>query len=342
MSFKQSSFSTTIVVVLLCLAIYVAPAVASVGDRLPEFKTCVNQCTYKRCTSGKDILPFHLRLLFWTCPQNCDYICQKLVTISRLTKGESIEQFHGKWPFDRYFGIQEPASVIFSILNFLPNLYGFRLIQKITATSKNHSESATLSPFLVKVYKGFAIVGMNAWVWSTVFHVRDFVLTERLDYFSAGLTVSYGFFTAMVRVFRLDTPKNALYRYILIAICVTAYVSHVSYLSFVTFSYSYNMLANVVVGLLQNILWIYFAISSYREAVATSAPNVDNTWKLWPMLIVLSITGAMSLELFDFPPIWNILDAHALWHAGTVLPTMWWYAYMKRDIQYLKTSKEKE
>lgn len=338
MPFKQSSY---FLVGLLCLAV---PALASVGDRLPEFQTCLSQCTSRRCSSGEDSLPLHLRVLFWTCSQNCDYICQKLVTASREINGLSVEQFHGKWPFDRLFGIQEPASVLFSILNLLPHLYGWGLIQRLTTvSSKSTSSSAgTLSPFLVKTYKGFSIIGMNAWVWSTVFHVRDFTLTERLDYFSAGLAVSYGFFTAMVRVFRLDLAKNIIYRYLLIAVCVGAYVSHVSYLQFVRFSYSYNMLANVVVGVLSNILWIYFSISSYREAVANSAPNVSNTWKLWPMFVVLTITGAMSFELFDFPPFWNILDAHALWHAGTVLPCFWWYAYMKRDIQYLKSTKEKE
>lgn len=328
----------TAAVVLLCLTCFSVPALASVGDRLPEFKACVNQCTYKQCTSDRTVLPLSLRLLFWTCPQNCDYICQKLATMSRINEGLPIEQFHGKWPFDRYMGIQEPASVFFSILNFLPHYYGLKMVKSLTSSS----DTRTLSPFFVNVYKGFAFVGMNAWIWSSVFHVRDFVLTERLDYFSAGLTVTYGFFTAAVRTFRLDDPKKIAYRYALIAICLTAYISHVSYLQFVKFSYSYNMLANVIVGALQNVLWIYQSISSYRKAVATSAPNVDNVWKLWPMCIVLTITGAMSLELFDFPPLWNVLDAHALWHAGTVLPTIWYYAYLKRDIIYLKNSKQKD
>lgn len=330
--------SYSVLLGIACLALYAIPVYASYGDRLPEFRTCVQTCTMEKCTPDARELPLHMRLLFWTCPQNCDYVCQKLVTASRVHQGLSIEQFHGKWPFDRYFGIQEPASVIFSILNFLPNFYGLRLIINLTSGT----DSRSVSPFLILVYKGFAVIGMNAWTWSTVFHVRDFVLTERLDYFSAGLTVTYGFFTAAVRVFRLYDSSRIVARYILIAVCLACYISHVCYLQFVTFSYSYNMLANVVVGALQNILWIYHSITSYREAIATSAPNVNNTWRLWPAFIVLSITAAMSLELFDFPPLWNILDAHALWHAGTVLPTWWWYAYMKRDIQHLKLSKQKE
>ncbi|CDO55391.1 similar to Saccharomyces cerevisiae YCR044C PER1 Protein of the endoplasmic reticulum [Geotrichum candidum] len=339
MSAKISQRTTLTIVLLACVIFFASPALASVGDRLPEFKTCLSHCVEKECNPNGHGLPLYMRLLFWTCPQNCDYVCQHLVTASRIHQDLSIEQFHGKWPFLRMLGIQEPASVLFSVLNFIPHYYGLKTISKLTASSGTISDTTALTPFLVLVYKGFALVGMNAWVWSSVFHVRDFVLTERLDYFSAGLTVTYGFFTATVRVFRLDLPKHANLRYLLILICITAYVSHVSYLSFVTFSYSYNMLANVVVGLLQNTLWIYHSISTYQ---ASKSSNGSRSWKLWPGLIVLSITLAMSLELFDFPPILGILDAHALWHAGTVLPTMWWYAYMKRDIKELKTIKQKE
>jgi post-GPI attachment to proteins factor 3 len=29
--------------------------------------------------------------------------------------------------------------------------------------------------------------------------------------------------------------------------------------------------------------------------------------------------------LLDFPPIWGVLDAHSLWHLGTIAPTVFWY-----------------
>lgn len=339
MSIKIIRSTTLAIVLLLCAIFFASPVLASFGDRLPEFQTCLARCVETECNSNRQTLPLYMRLLFWTCPQNCDYVCQRLVTASRIHQDLSIEQFHGKWPFLRMLGIQEPASVLFSILNFIPHYYGLKAIRNLTASSGAASDITALTPFLVIVYKTFALVGMNAWIWSSVFHVRDFVLTERLDYFSAGLTVLYGFFTATIRVFRLDLPKYAHFRYLLIFICIIAYISHVSYLSFVTFSYSYNMLANVVVGLLQNIMWIYHSIRSYTASKTTIG---NRNWKLWPGMIVLSITLAMSFELFDFAPILDILDAHALWHAGTVLPTIWWYAYMKKDITELKSIKLKE
>jgi len=42
---------------------------------------------------------------------------------------------------------------------------------------------------------------------------------------------------------------------------------------------------------------------------------------------------AMSLELLDFPPWMGMVDAHSLWHLGTVLPTVLWYNFLIRDAQ---------
>lgn len=314
---------------LLCVFALLPRAAASLGDRLPAFTACVTRCVAETCAgTEEEVLPLHLRLLFWTCPQNCDYACQRDVTARRVAAGLSVEQFHGKWPFVRLAGVQEPLSVLFSVLNFVPHYKGLRALLAL----RRPSTSVASVDRLLAVYIGVAVTGMNAWTWSSVFHVRDFVLTERLDYFSAGLMVLYGFYTAAVRVFRLDRAAPPL-RHALALACAAAYLAHVGYLQFVTFSYSYNMLANVVVGLLQNALWSYFAITQYRLH--------GDAWRLWPLGLVVSVSAAMSFELFDFPPVLDLLDAHALWHAGTVLPTYWWYNWMLRDIQSLKASKIK-
>jgi hypothetical protein len=166
-----------------------------------------------------------------------------------------------------------------------------------------------------------------------VFHTRDFGVTEKLDYFAAGGSVLYGLYYAPVRIFRLDrgaaveegagrrrrnasTRKDTVLR-VWTVLCLAAYLAHVSYLSFVRFDYTYNMAANVVVGLLQNILWTSFAIYRYRKT--------RQGWTLWPAYIVMIVASAMSLELFDFPPWLGMLDAHSLWHLGTVGPVIWWY-----------------
>ena len=68
---------------------------------------------------------------------------------------------------------------------------------------------------------------------------------------------------------------------------------------------------------LQNLLWTGFSVLSYQE--------LRKSWAAWPGLIVAWIILAMSLELLDFPPLGGMIDAHSLWHLGTVGPTVWWY-----------------
>lgn len=223
---------------------------------------------------------------------------------------QPVVQYHGKWPFHRIFGIQEVFSVLFSLLNYLAHRNG---MQRVRA-------SIPASYPLRKYYLGFGYFGLASWTFSMIFHTRDFPLTEKLDYFAAGASVLYGLYLSVVRVFRLDKArphyKPSLLRWWTL-LCVTLYLAHISYLSFWTWDYTYNMAANVVVGLIQNVLWTWFSIARYKRYM--------KGWTAWPGMIVAWVSIAMSLELLDFAPLWGLIDAHSLWHLGTVVPTLWWY-----------------
>ncbi|EEP82461.1 conserved hypothetical protein [Uncinocarpus reesii 1704] len=306
-----------------CLWIFfIQTAKASLGDRLPDFKECVQVCILENCEKSPVSLPIHLRLLLWDCPSECDYTCQHVVTHKRLSRDppmlEPVLQFHGKWPFRRILGIQEFFSVFFSLLNFLAHQQGMARVR----------ESIPASYPLRKYYLGFGYFGMASWIFSMIFHTRDFPLTEKLDYFAAGASVLYGLYLSVVRVFRLDQTrprvKPTLLRWWSL-LCCGLYVGHVSYLSFWTWDYSYNMAANVAVGITQNLLWSGFSISRYRKYM--------KGWTAWPGMIVAWLIVAMSLELLDFPPAWELIDAHSLWHLGTVIPTIWWYTFLIKDAQ---------
>ena len=208
--------------------------------------------------------------------------------------------------------MQEPASVLFSLFNFLAHSWGLSKIK----------DSIPPRYSLRKYYLWFGYFGLASWAFSMIFHTRDFAITEKLDYFAAGASVMYGLYYTPIRIFRLDRPDSmngktdtVLRSWTLL--CCAAYASHIFYLSFIHFDYTYNMAANVVIGIVQNVLWTWFSITRFRK--------VGRLWAAWPGLIVAWIILAMSLELFDFPPWWGMVDAHALWHLGTVGPTVWWY-----------------
>ena len=207
--------------------------------------------------------------------------------------------------------MQEPFSVVFSLLNFLAHWNGMARLKDAVPSWYS----------MRKYYLWFGYIGCLTWTFSMLFHARDFPLTEKLDYFAAGASVLYGLFLAVVRILHLDEehdPYKPTLRRLWIGTCLALYVMHVGYLSFWSWDYTYNMIANVVIGTIQNIVWISFSVYRYRR---TQKP-----WTAWPAMIVVWIILAMSLELLDFPP-WNgLLDAHSLWHLGTVVPTVWWYS----------------
>lgn len=207
--------------------------------------------------------------------------------------------------------------MIFSLLNFLAHDHGMKVIR----------EKIPASYPLRRFYLGFGYFGLASWIFSCIFHTRDFALTEKLDYFGAGASVLYGLFLSVVRVFRLDkeTPKHSSVLRAWIGLCITLYIAHISYLSFWRFDYTYNMAANVAVGIVQNLIWSWFSVSRYQKT--------KRMWAAWPGLIVAWVILAMSLELFDFPPWWGAVDAHSLWHLMTVFPTLWWYSFLIKDAQ---------
>ena len=243
-------------------------------------------------------------------------------------------QFHGKWPFTRILGIQEPFSVLFSLLNLLAHQNGLvRLRANIPANY----------PYLA-YYSALAHFSTAAWIFSAIFHTRDFLLTERLDYFAAGASVMYGFYYTPIRVFRFahatsitsnshshsrfpsSTSTSPPLRLLLLRpwsiLCLALYTAHISYLTLWKWNYAYNIAANVVIGITQNALWSWDALRRYRK--------FGQAWAAWPGLITAWILLAMGFELLDFPP-WCGLDAHSLWHAGTIGPTIWWYTFLIKD-----------
>lgn len=67
-----------------------------------------------------------LGLLQWRCSDDCRYRCMWSIVDSFERKGWPPPQFHGKWPFVRWMGLQEPASVFFSLLNLMVHIIMFR------------------------------------------------------------------------------------------------------------------------------------------------------------------------------------------------------------------------
>ena len=141
-----------------------ASGLASSGDRSGEFQVCVTQCSVQyRCTSSSGSeLAFPLRFTRWTCYDNCKYNCMHSITDKAVQQNQPIQQYYGKWPFWRLAGMQEPASVAFSLLN----LYAYT---RGAGEVKRRIPDGHPMKFYYLIW---SFISMNAWVWSSVFHTR--------------------------------------------------------------------------------------------------------------------------------------------------------------------------
>lgn len=358
---------------------YLPLFIASPGDDLDEFDECRQRCEWLTCDTDLYAsdherylrtvetfneknrfewhfdplpLPLHLQLLLWTCGQNCDYQCQRLVTHQRVADGDEVLQFHGKWPFLRVYGVQELASAVFSLGNLAVHLRGIAKVKRYIDTSPPQYAHYFYNVLMV------AFVTLGAWICSTVFHIRDFDLTEKMDYFLAGLTVLTGFHAVFARVYRLYLPERAGYRRAFTLICVLLYAAHI-YRLVTDWLYTYNMRANILVGVLQNICWGMLCFDLYVRYYDVEHNHPDQSmnfarytkwnlvllssfflrssklYSLYPVLLCAIVICGMSLEIFDFPPVlYDLVDAHSLWHLVTIFPAAYgWYDWMVWDIK---------
>ncbi|KAJ8725351.1 hypothetical protein PYW08_003534 [Mythimna loreyi] len=300
------------------------PVSSSVGDNSRIYMDCLKKMEWENCINyGQLFKPeselqqdFWSSLLRWSCKEECRYRCMWM-TVARFHSAErETPKFHGRWPFIRILGMQEPASAFASVLNFAANAYMFRKLRRMSALK------GPATPF-VKFWCVFAMVCMNAWVWSTIFHMRDTYFTEFMDYACALSMVMGLFVAAIIRVFYLRSKPLT---FLLLLVPLFYFATHVRYLHSGVINYDYNMKVNVFFGVLGSLIWLGVSWSQWSQG-----------WRYaWRMLAFTLLSGlALSLELFDFPPKMDVLDAHALWHFSTAPLPLLFYRYVIDDIRYL-------
>ncbi|KAI5477829.1 Mn2+ homeostasis protein [Pseudohyphozyma bogoriensis] len=315
-------------------------ATASLGDRSPAYQSCIATCT-SSCPSTP-ASPLQL----WPCPAECSYTCLTQLTELALAaspadthlteRGAPLDglplahqvQYHGKWPFVRYFYMQELLSVIFSFGNLYFHARGLRHLQSIPTRSSHSS-------LLKRDYMRNAYVGINTWIWSAVFHTRDVSWTEKADYFSAAASTLYGLWLVLDRMLGMYAVRGKRWRKLTQVVFVGVFAAHCGYLvSRERFDYGYNMLFNVVVGVSQILLWSAWSLSHLTIPASQRPPHY-----LSPLPIAFCLLAFTSLELLDFEPVpsdWRLLDAHALWHFSTIgVVKLWYDSFLKRDLRWM-------
>ncbi|KAG6331228.1 hypothetical protein ID866_7858 [Astraeus odoratus] len=265
-----------------------------------------------------------------------------MLTDSAVQSGKDIQQYYGKWPFWRFLGMQEPASVLFSLWNMWYHVQGARQIRRSVPVTH-----PMRSYYLMWAYRYGAQVFVTHRSHNAVY--LDLPRTEKLDYFSAALAIMYALYLTVTRMLHMyprvsnwNTPKSTTYSrstmyYAWSSLCIMVYIAHITYLSILPrFDYAYNMAFNLALGLSHNMLWLLYSLpwpTSFLKRFPCAPKTYRPPYAYKAGVFVALTTAATALELFDFPPVCRVLDAHALWHLSTAPIAKFWYNFLVEDAQ---------
>ena len=340
-----------IVLLLLLLAnLLLAPVEASLGDESPAFRSCLLVCQGDDASRFGSVLPhpipssslcqklemswkntsIALRLLHWDCERDCQYQCMWAVENTRkgqLSERYEVWKYFGKWPFIRIFGMQEPMSVFLSFGNLVANEHCLWRLWTALGMKERH-EKSTNAHFMKVLWLTHFILACNAWIWSSVFHSRDTRTTERLDYFSAGAVMVFDVYLSLTRVLPrikiLSERSMTTLRTISGLVLALIYIRHVYKMHYVKFDYGYHVGLCVLAGIAQSAAWVCWVLFSKEGKSHRGRSHLA--------VFIVCVNLAVLLEVFDFPPVANSLDAHAMWHLTTIPLVYLFYEFVKRDV----------
>lgn len=361
--------------VLVYLGFVFSLVVASVGDGLPEFQNCLYKCSLlMNCEEDvssvnnyisdeteytKEFFEISFPLnplfhVFWSCKSDCNYKCQQIITALRLKSGSNMEQFYGKWPFFRVFGIQEFYSSIFSLGNLYINYLNLFIV--MVQYNKNKKLQNKKYANITKQYLWAILGSLVGWTFSTIYHVRDTPLTESLDYFGAFFIVLLNFNAISYRFLKIYNCSDSIQNLWKLALLLT-YICHFIKLS-IHWDYKYNIIVNSTFGMAGTIMWFIHSYNicklynrnklSYKNSIQllpfetkilSKLRFINSSWiPLIPVFLNAWLLFGVSFEFYDFAPINQLIDGHALWHLATILPSIVWYDWNVWDIELLKVT----
>jgi len=303
----------------------------------------------------------------------CNYGCIEVITQKRLSNHHPVYKYHGHWPFIRYFGLEEPASCIFSLMNVIPHLLYILGVIRTAATiidgsmggwtyssssSSSSSRSATINKMRGKGHHYmtpwiilYATTSCIAFTCSTIYHAKKTIEHTKYDLISALLFITTGLFIAIRRILLSTYCSLTTLLSIFIIIYGLLFSWRAYYMMQGLITFSNHMSWSISIVAITTILWMYWIIKSllYSKNIINHhryqsiKGNVKGSYQLnhmrYASYLCLScqlwFIAAAAFEIFDFPPLYGIFDAHSIWHAATVPLGHMWYYFWEADANHL-------
>ena len=320
---KWRSAITWAILLFICCS---TTGFASLGDLDYDFVECYSECLSFTC-SYRWTSKFGSGFPYWNCSDDCSYDCMHRITDDRFKFGYGPLKYYGHWPFRRIMGLEEPASALFSILNGVP--YFIDLVRSFFSSSGERS-TYFMSSWLLCYYP----IAIFTWLASARFHCRKTELTSLVDYAFALLFLGYSLWLAVRRIWgdKADRRKvSAVFITVL-----SMYIHRVVRMYNGQVSFDDHMRVSITVALLNVLTWLSWLIFSKEEIKG------DGKYRYLCLICQLWFASAALLELFDFPALWGLFDAHSLWHAATIPLGFIWsrFWYVDKEAHRIRTKQD--
>ena len=300
---------------------------ASQGDSDAAYMICTVRCEASTC-QDTNISRFGAGFPYWDCKNDCSYDCMQEITADRSLQGYGPLKYFGHWPFLRLMGLEEPASMLFSFLNAVPYF-----ISLIKAVHQNADEMQ--NHFMGYWLYAYYLISIETWLASAFYHSRKTELASLIDFASALFYLSYSLWLAVRRIWGPQASSAKVTLTFTLFISLFAY--RLSRMCAGLVSFDDHMRVSISVAVFNVLTWLSWLIFS------TERIRGNGHYRYLCLVSQLWFSLAALLELFDFPAIWGIYDAHSLWHAATIpLGFIWayfWEADMEAAILTDKTDK---
>lgn len=291
---------------------------SSAGDYDPNYRTCIRDCL-KTCTHGimhsnvtinamnsktNYYIPLY-QIIYLDCTDICKYGCIDIITNIRNDLNQPMNKYYGHWPFKRYFGMEEPASSLFSLINTFPHLqYIVQYFLNFKILHGKHKYYMSNWIFL------YAISSTIAFTCSTLYHSKKTEFYTLLDLISALFFIITGLFIVIRRT--LLTYYSNVYVIIMsFSILYGFFVYRAYNMILKNISFDNHMQLSIILVIITTILWIlWIFLFNIKYEVSQKYSNIKYICLFCQIWFILS----SLLEIYDFPPIFEIFDAHSLWY----------------------------
>ncbi|KAL4439465.1 hypothetical protein ABPG77_008794 [Micractinium sp. CCAP 211/92] len=357
-----------------CASLAPVPAAgsSSTGSGLPASQQCSPLCGTSGGNRSGGIggspdnapqpVPLALRLWRWDCASDCSYLCMWQLEGSRRQAGAAPQKYHGKWPFARLAGMQEPASVLFSLLNLAAHAHCLVRFRRLcgalwaqhgrqqgklggaggtVALAENGvagcavcSNGSPGNGSACAVHAAAAEASSPypyAWLWEgyMLLSIHAWLWSAIFHGRDTRLTERFDYLSAALLIFFnlfLSVVRVCQLRSPAALAAVSAPL-----LIFLAAHFRYMLLVLFDYGYHVKVCIAAGAAQSLLWLAWGAAAPQRRPGRASLLTFILLLNACMALEILDFPPLLSALDAHSLWHAATAPLVYLFYRFIHAD-----------